>query len=185
MNKIDILNKIILKEAPLSTYVKNLGRGVTSAAKFGTRMTGKAVGSLYDPYGGKSQKVTQPIGTFLQKMGEPSLPKTQKETPTAKVQQQTSQKKTIDTTKAKTYFKINGTQIQGKYIGTVRNKYPVYRIQGLPWAKSAILEPKGQNKMNVYLYADKNPNFKKPPAVIKPATQNYSGVQNKLYITTK
>lgn len=184
-NKIDILANIILNEAPLSTYVKNVGSGVKTAAKFGTRQAGKAVGSLYDPYSGKAKKITQPVGDYLQKIGKTTPAKNELDNISQNKQQPEKQIQNYNPAKVKTTFEVNGTRLPGKYVGNTPNGYPIYRIQGIPWSKSVILEPKKNNKLLVYMYKDKTPNIKKQPVAIRSGSQLYSGVQNKLLIKTK
>lgn len=202
MNKLDLLSKIALNEAPLSSYVKSVGSKVLNPAAYARgagsvlRGAGKAAGgfttstkSLAGTLGGAGN-IASGVGGALSKTGQwlkdPGAGQSnKKETTTQQTQQTKGQKMPSDMTKAKTDFIINNRQIPAKYVGDTANGYPIYRIKGLNWAQSIVLEPKDKNKFSVYMYADKKPNIKKPPAVIRPGSGNFSGVQNKLVITTK
>lgn len=181
MKNIETLVNIILREAPLSSYVKKGVRGI-----------GKTVAALHDPHSSsKSQAFTGTIGKGIQKLGAPSLKdgehgvQNKNKSTTQQSQAEQLQFRSADYSKAKTVFVINGTQLPSKFAGNTPNGYPIYNIQGIPWAKSIVIEPKGMGKLNVYMYKDKKPNIRKQPVAVRHGSQDFLGVQNKLVITTK
>jgi hypothetical protein len=189
MNKFDQLAKIILAEAPLSSYVKK----VVSPSAY-IRGAGKVLQGASQATGGlttSTKSLASTLGTaanIAAKVGgQPSPPKekeSKKQTiPTSKQTQ--TQDIPSDLSKVKTQFVINNTQIPAKYMGDIKAGYPTFRIQGIPWAKSIVLELTGKGKASVYFFADKKPNTKKNPAVIRPGTLSFQGLQNKLTVTTK
>jgi len=209
MNKLDLLANIILKEAPLSSYVKSIGSKVLNPAAYARgagsvlRGAGRAVGGLTTSTKslagamGSAGNVATGIGAGLSKTGQwLKSPGTDGTVQTKKQQQQQLQQPTQqsqksaqtqigDLSKTKTQLVINNTSLQVKYIGNIGGNYPAYSVKGIPWAKSIVIEPMGKNKARVYFYKDKRPNTKKPPAVIRPGSIDYSRVQNSMVITTK
>jgi hypothetical protein len=209
MNKLDLLASIVLNEAPLSSYVKSIGSKVLNPAAYARgagkvlRGAGQAVGglttstkSLAGAMGGAGNVATG-IGTGLSKTGQwLKSPGTDSTIQTKKQQRQQQQQPTQqsqksaqtqigDLSKTKTQLVINNTSLQVKYIGSIGGNYPTYNVKGIPWAKSVVVEPVGKNRARIYFYKDKKPNTKKPPAVIRPGSIDYSGVQNSMVITTK
>jgi hypothetical protein len=201
MNKLEQLNKIILKEAPLSSYVKSIAskavnpaayargagsliRGAGNVAGTFTTSTKSTAGTL-----GAAGNVATGIGGALSRTGQwlkdPGYSKKEKPQQTKQQQQQKFQQLPGDLSKTKTSFIVNNQQIQAKYIGDLKTGYPVFRIKGISWAQSVVVEPQQKDKVNIYMYPDKKPNIKKPPAMMRPGTINFSGVENKLVITTK
>lgn len=204
MKKFDQLSKVVLNEAPLSSYVKSAGsaasklinpaayargagslmRGAGKAANLFTTSSNYLAGSL-----NKIGNAATGVGGALSKTGQwlkdPSYAGKEKASTQKTQMQQKSQKMPSDLSKTKTQFIINNRTVLAKYAGNTKAGYPMYVIKGVPWAKSVVLELKDKNLVNVYMYADRDPNIKKPPAVVRPGTINYSGVQNNIVITTK
>jgi len=190
MTNFDKLANIILNEAPISSYLKTVVNPASYVRGAGNVLkgAGKGAGVFTTSSDYLSRGLTKTGGAAAGFRG-PSLGdekgQAQKDVKTVKGQQQTRQEQPIEYSKTKTYFIVNNRQLSVKYAGTSTHGYPIYRVQGIPWAKSIVLEPKGRDRANAYFYPDKKPNFKKPPAVQKPSTLNFSPVENKLTVRTK
>lgn len=209
MNKLNQLAKVALNEAPLSSYIKSIGSKVLNPAAYARgagkilRGAGKAVGAFQTSSKTLSQSlgtagnVATGIGGGLSKTGQwikdpgytgkTKSKETKQATPQSQQTQlqQKAQQMPADLAKTKTNLEINGTQLPTKYAGQTANGYPVYRVSGIPWAKSIVVEPGQKNRAVLYMFADKKPNLKKRPAAIRPGILFYSGVQNILTIVTK
>lgn len=191
MRNLEYLFNIILKEAPLSTYLKSAGSKLISPSSYirgagkVLKGAGQATGVFKTSTDYLSRGLTK-AGVAAAGVGTPKRFKDNQQTVKTKQQEiKSADSGSINYSKAKTSFVINNRQITTKYYNSTQSGYPIYRIQGIPWAKSIIIEPKNKNKASAYFYKDKTPNIKKPPAMIRPATLDYSPVQNTLIVTTK
>ena len=167
MNKLEILHNILVKEAPLSTYVK-------SAAKFGARTTGSAIKNLKDPHASSmGTRVTKPVGDFLTKLGQKNdggLGGNNKTTSDS-----TSNTSTTQQFKKKDRVEMHfGRQkYEGKVVTFLRDDLPVISVRGINNVQSVVLEPRGKSNVILYFYKEKIPKRKSQPVQFRSGQYMY------------
>jgi len=188
MKDIHTLVKILLKEAPLSSYVKaaikpsNIAKGIAKGTGAAFRGTGKVAGALYDPNkpygaaGGQAvEKIISAPATIGSKISSKFKEIDKKLTTDKKAQKQkTVQKQNqvlqsgsfAKNTKTSLVFKNN--QFTGKVMGQIANKHSLIQVNGMSGIKSVVLEPRGPrkeggNKAILYFYDVPVPKRKSKP----------------------
>jgi hypothetical protein len=193
MKDIHTLVKILLKEAPLSSYVKaaikpsNIAKGIAKGTGAAFRGTGKVAGALYDPnksYGAAGGQAVEKIISAPATIGSKISSKfkeidkkltTDKEGQKQKAVQKQKTAKQNQVLQSGSFAKntkvnltLNNNQFKGKVIGQVANKLPLIQLTNLSGIKSVVIEPRGPRKDGgnnaiLYFYAEPVPKRKSKP----------------------
>lgn len=167
MKKLETLADIILKEAPLSSYIKK-----------GIRGTGKAIAAFHDPHqSSKSKAFTGVIGGGIQKLGAEKPPRPPKDITTKHNKTKNTVNDAASNLTLKKRDKIDlyfGRQKhEGKVIAILGNRLPVISLTGINNIQSMVLEPKSNQKAILYFYKERIPKKKSQPVQFRPGQYTY------------